>query len=126
MKLTEFHTDEQILQELGTRLKTERIRQKMTQETFAKNCGVAKSTVERFEKGESVQLANLLKMLRTLHQLSGIELLLPVTEPSPMEFLYAKNPKEPERYREVREKTPEYGNSSSVKDTENFIWGEDK
>lgn len=126
MKLTEFHTDEQILQELGTRLKTERIRQKMTQETFAKNCGVAKSTVERFEKGESVQLANLLKMLRTLHQLSGIELLLPVTEPSPMEYLFAKNPKEPERYREVREKTPEYGNSSSVKNTENFIWGEDK
>lgn len=126
MKLTEFHTDEQILQELGTRLKTERIRQKMTQETFAKNCGVAKSTVERFEKGESVQLANLLKMLRTLHQLSGIELLLPVTEPSPMEYLYAKNPKEPERYREVREKTPEYGNSSSVKDTKKFIWGEDK
>ena len=126
MKLTEFHTDEQILQELGTRLKTERIRQKMTQETFAKNCGVAKSTVERFEKGESVQLANLLKMLRTLHQLSGIELVLPVTEPSPMEYLYAKNPKEPERYREVREKTPEYGNSSSVKDTKNFIWGEDK
>lgn len=125
MKLTEFHTDEQILQELGTRLKTERIRQKMTQETFAKNCGVAKSTVERFEKGESVQLANLLKMLRTLHQLSGIELLLPITEPSPMEYLYAKNPKEPERYREVREKTPEYGNSSSVKDTKNFIWGED-
>jgi transcriptional regulator with XRE-family HTH domain len=126
MKLTEFHTDEQILQELGTRLKTERIRQKMTQETFAKNCGVTKSTVERFEKGESVQLANLLKMLRTLHQLSGIELLLPITEPSPMEYLYAKNPKEPERYREVREKTPEYGNSSSVKDTKNFIWGEDK
>ena len=126
MKLTEFHTDEQILQELGTRLKTERIRQKMTQETFAKNCGVAKSTVERFEKGESVQLANLLKMLRTLHQLSGIELLLPITEPSPMEYLYAKNPKEPERYREVREKTPEYCNSSSVKDTKKFIWGEDK
>ncbi|MBQ7905021.1 MAG: helix-turn-helix transcriptional regulator [Spirochaetaceae bacterium] len=126
MKLTEFHTDEQILQELGTRLKTERIRQKMTQETFAKNCGVAKSTVERFEKGESVQLANLLKMLRTLHQLSGIELLLLITEPSPMEYLYAKNPKEPERYREVREKTPEYGNSSSVKNTKNFIWGEDK
>ena len=126
MKLTEFHSDEQILQELGTRLKTERIRQKMTQETFAKNCGVAKSTVERFEKGESVQLANLLKMLRTLHQLSGIELLLPITEPSPMEYLYAKNPKQPERYREVREKTPEYGNSSSVKDTKNFIWGEDK
>ena len=126
MKLTEFHTDEQILQELGTRLKTKRIRQKMTQETFAKNCGVAKSTVERFEKGESVQLANLLKMLRTLHQLSGIELLLPITEPSPMEYLYAKNPKEPERYREVREKTPEYGNSSSVKNTENFIWDEDK
>ena len=126
MKLTEFHTDEQILQELGTRLKTERIRQKMTQKKKKKNCGVAKSTVERFEKGESVQLANLLKMLRTLHQLSGIELLLPVSEPSPMEYLYAKNPKEPERYREVREKTPEYGNSSSVKNTENFIWGEDK
>lgn len=126
MKITEFHSEEQILQELGNRLKTERIRQKMTQETFAKNCGVAKSTVERFEKGESVQLANLLKMLRALHQLSGIELLLPVAELSPMEYLYAKSPKEPERYREVRKKTPEYGNSSPAKDTENFVWGEDK
>lgn len=126
MKLTEFHTDEQILQELGTRLKTERIRQKMTQETFAKNCGVAKSTVERFEKGESVQLVNLLKMLRTLHQLSGVELLLSASERSPMEYLYTKKNKEPERYREVQEKTPKYGNSSKAKDTENFIWGEDK
>lgn len=126
MKLTEFHTNEQILQELGTRLKIERIRQKMTQETFAKNCGVAKSTVERFEKGESVQLVNLLKMLRTLHQLSGVELLLPASERSPMEYLYTKKNKEPERYREVQEKTPKYGNSSKAKDTENFIWGEDK
>lgn len=126
MKLTEFHTDEQILQELGNRLKTERIRQKMTQETFAKNCGVAKSTVERFEKGESVQFYNLLKMLRTLHQLSAIELLLPSSELSPMDYLYAKNPKEPERYREVREKIPKYESFTSAKDTENFIWGEDK
>ena len=109
MKLTEFHTDEQILQELGTRLKIERIRQKMTQETFAKNCGVAKSTVERFEKGESVQLVNLLKMLRTLHQLSGIELLLPASERSPMEYRYTKKNKDPERYREVQEKNPKYG-----------------
>jgi len=56
MKLTEFHTDEQILQELGTRLKTERIRQKMTQETFAKNCGVAKSTVGVLKKAKVCNL----------------------------------------------------------------------
>lgn len=126
MNLTEFNTDEQILKELGSRLKTERIRQKMTQETFAKNCGVAKTTVERFEKGESVQLANLLKMLRTLHQLSGIELLLPETEPSPMDYLCARKLKKQERYRKVKEKNPKGVRTLALKSSKDFVWGEDK
>ena len=128
MRITEFQTDEEILKELGNRLKTERIRQKMTQETFAKNCGVAKSTVERFEKGESVQLSNLLKILRTLNHLSGIEMLLPESGISPMTYIYSKNQKEPERYREVREKTPKYGSKKETNAVEStgFVWGEDK
>ena len=56
MRLSDFHTEEEILKELGNRLKAERIRQKMTQETFAINCGVANSTIERFEKVFNFQI----------------------------------------------------------------------
>jgi transcriptional regulator with XRE-family HTH domain len=130
MRLSDFHTEEEILKELGNRLKAERIRQKMTQETFAINCGVAKSTIERFEKGESVQLSNLLKMLRTLHQLSGIEMLLPSAELSPMQIIYSKTEKEPKRFYTVREKSPKYGSKKTetkpLSEKQSFVWAEDK
>lgn len=130
MRLSGFHTEEEILKELGNRLKAERIRQKMTQETFATNCGVAKSTIERFEKGESVQLSNLLKMLRTLHQLSGIEMLLPSAELSPMQIIYSKTEKEPKRFYTVREKSPKYGSKKTetepLSEKQSFVWDEDK
>ena len=48
-------------------------------------------------------------MLRTLHQLSGIEMLLPSAELSPMQIIYSKTEKEPKRFYTVREKSPKYG-----------------
>lgn len=103
-----FLTDEQILKELGERVKTERIRQGMTQETLSAKSGVGKSTVERFEKGESLQLLNLIRILRTLNLLQNLQLLIPSGEPSPMEYLYNKSERQRKRYYTIREKTPKY------------------
>ena len=131
-----------ILKELGERMKAERIRQKMTQEQFAVNSGVGKSTVERAENGESVQLLNLVKLLRTLHQLSSLDVLLPSAEMTPMQYLYSKTQRPPERYRAVSEKKVSYGASGAaprgagagsagergapVPPLQGFVWEEDK
>lgn len=122
MKIDTFYSDEEILKELGERIKAERIRQKMTQGQLAINSGVGKSTIERAEAGESIQFLNVIKVLRTLHQIPALDGLLPSSEMTPMQFLYSKSQKKPERYRSVAEKTPPYGNAAQG----DFVWEEDK
>ena len=122
MKIDTFYSDEEILKELGERIKAERIRQKMTQGQLAINSGVGKSTIERAEAGESIQFLNVIKVLRTLHQIPALDGLLPSSEMTPMQFLYSKSQKKPERYRSVAEKTSPYGNTAQG----DFVWEEDK
>ena len=87
MKISLFENDDQILKELGSRLKMARIRSGQTQAQMAENSGVAKTTVERAEKGESIQFLNIIKMLRSLNFLSGLETMLPSAEKTPLELL---------------------------------------
>ena len=97
MKIDVFANDSQILNELGARIKTARVRAGMTQEALSAQSGVAKSTVERVEKGQSVQFLNLVKLLRALNSLGALENLLPSAEATPMEILRVAAPKT--RYR---------------------------
>ena len=120
--IIEFSSDYDILKDLGERIKAERIRQKMTQAQLAVNSGVGKSTVERAESGESIQFVNIIKILRTLHQLSGLDALLPSSEMTPVQHLYSKSQKPPQRYYTVSEKTPSY---TAGKNKSNSIWEED-
>ena len=122
MKIDVFYSDEEILKELGERIKAERIRQKMTQGQLAVNSGVGKSTIERAEAGESIQFLNVIKVLRTLHQIPALDGLLPSSEMTPMQYLYSKNQKKTERYRSVAKKTSPYGTTPQ----NGFVWEEDK
>lgn len=85
MQINIFANDVQILLELGERLKLARIRAGMTQNQLAEQSGVAKSTVERAERGESIQIQSLIKLLRALNCIGGLETLLPNTEATPLE-----------------------------------------
>ena len=84
-------TDDQLLKEFGERIKANRIRSGFTQEELSKQSGVAKRTIERAEKGESIQFLNLIKLLRALGYLDSLELLLPSLEKTPFEYI--KSPK---------------------------------
>jgi transcriptional regulator with XRE-family HTH domain len=115
VKVDAFCTDEKILIEMGERLKAERIRSELTQAKLAEESGVAKSTIERLEKGESVQFLNLIKILRALNRISYLDLLLPSKEKTPME--YANSPAEADRKRfRISEKHQEY----------TFKWGDEE
>ena len=88
-------TDQAVLQHVGGRVRELRLRRNITQGDLAQECGVGKSTIERFERGASVQLTSFIRVLRTLGKLAELLELIPDQTQSPMEML-------------VREKTVKY------------------
>ena len=113
MRIDNLQSDVQILKELGERLKKLRLRSKMTQAELCAASGVGKRTI---------QLLNLIKIMRAFNKLSQVDLLFPVYELSPMDYLTIAESKggfdNPKRVYKTR--------SGSVSSDSDFIWGEDK
>lgn len=82
-------SDATILSDIGDRLAAARLSRNLTQAELARNAGVSKRTVERMEAGESVQLTSLIRVLRALELLDGLDALLPPARPGPIELLEA-------------------------------------
>ncbi|MFC5049694.1 helix-turn-helix domain-containing protein [Rubritalea spongiae] len=80
-------TNESLLRELGTRVEQLRIRKNLTQAQLAKEAGIGKRTLERFEKGETVQLTTFVAILRVLDLLNPLLDLIPDQNHSPMQQL---------------------------------------
>ncbi|MBK1856021.1 helix-turn-helix transcriptional regulator [Verrucomicrobiaceae bacterium 5K15] len=80
-------TDDAVMALLGERAKQLRLRKNLTQTQLAKQSGVAKRTIERFENGASVQLTSFMRVLRALGQLTPLMELIPEYEATPMEML---------------------------------------
>lgn len=90
MKLTRQLTDKTILKELGSRIAAKRLELNLTQAGLSEKAGVSKRTVERIEAGESTQLSNFIRLLRSLELIDRLEALLPETQPGPMDQLKYK------------------------------------
>ena len=80
-------SDEAILAELGARLARRRVELELTQAVVAKQAGVSKRTVERLEAGATIQVLTLIRILRFLQLLEGLEALIPEAAPRPLELL---------------------------------------
>jgi transcriptional regulator with XRE-family HTH domain len=85
MTVEDRGSDETVLAGLGERLRAERLRRNLTQQQLANEAGVGRMTVQRIEEGESGSLTSLVRILRALGELEGIERLLPPPGPSPLE-----------------------------------------
>ena len=80
-------SDVATLAELGSRIAARRLNRQWRQADLAYEAGVSKRTVERVEAGVSVQAVMLLRVLRALGLLGGLDHLVPPGGPSPMELL---------------------------------------
>lgn len=80
-------TDEAVLAELGARLERTRLDRNLTQRQLASDAGVEYKAVRRIESGESVRLTTLVRVLRALGLLEGLDRLVPESVPSPIELL---------------------------------------
>lgn len=77
MHINELMTDRAVLAELGRRLARHRLERNWTQAELAVEAGVGQATVQRAERGESVQMTSMVKLLRTLELLGGLDLAVP-------------------------------------------------
>jgi transcriptional regulator with XRE-family HTH domain len=87
MKISNLLVDDTILAELGSRLAQRRIDLQLTQAEVAEQAGIAKRTLERIESGASAQMSSLIRVLRVLDSLPGLDRLLPESGPRPMDLL---------------------------------------
>lgn len=90
MKIDNLLTDDAILAEIGARIARRRLDLQLTQATVAEQAGVAKRTLERMEAGYSSQLSSLIRVLRVLDGVPGLESMLPDAGPRPMDLLKRK------------------------------------
>lgn len=87
MKITNLTTDDAALVEFGRRMAEARLARQMTQARFAEAAGVSKRTIERLEDGASTQSGNLIRCLRALDKLDGLDRLLPEAPSNPIALL---------------------------------------
>lgn len=90
MKITRQLADDTILTEIGGRIARCRLDLQLTQADVAEQAGVAKRTLERVEAGASAQMLSIVKILRVLDLLSGLDGMIPEGGPKPMDLLKRK------------------------------------
>jgi transcriptional regulator with XRE-family HTH domain len=77
MHFDELMTDAAVLAELGHRLARHRLERNCTQAELAAQAGIGQATVQRAERGESIQMTSMIKLLRTLELLGGLDAAVP-------------------------------------------------
>jgi transcriptional regulator with XRE-family HTH domain len=87
MRLTLELTDSAVLEELGKRLERRRIDANLTQAQLAEEAGISKRTLERIESGASTDFVMLIRTLRALGEIEGLENLIPDLPQSPLTLL---------------------------------------
>jgi len=91
MKISKLLADDAILTEIGERIARRRLDLQLTQATAAEQAGVAKRTLERIEAGHSAQMSSLIRILRVLDGLPGLDRMIPEAGPRPMDLLKCKS-----------------------------------
>jgi transcriptional regulator with XRE-family HTH domain len=77
MHLDDLLTDSAVLAELGRRLAQHRLARNLTQAEIAAAAGLGQATVQRVERGQSVQMTSMIKLLRTLALLDALDVAVP-------------------------------------------------
>jgi transcriptional regulator with XRE-family HTH domain len=106
MHFDEITTDAAVLAEIGRRLERHRLERNLTQAGLAFEAGVGQATVQRAERGRSVQMTSMIKLLRALGLLGGLDLAVPESIELPIARLEREQRKIRRRGRGARADQP--------------------
>jgi transcriptional regulator with XRE-family HTH domain len=118
MNLEELMTDNAVLAELGRRLAQNRLARNWTQAEMAAEAGLGQATVQRAERGESVQMTSMIKLLRTLGLLGALDAAVPESIVLPIAQL------ERER-RHARRRASGRGRAAGESGERPWTWGDE-
>jgi len=103
LSIPTFQTLEEILDELGDRVRRHRLNLNLDQKQTAERAGVSVRALRSLEAGKGSQLATFIRVLKSLDALGGLDALAPVPKVSPMAML--KRGHEPQRAGKPRRRT---------------------
>src|SRR5262252_7681332 len=95
-----FKTLEELQSELGRRLQQLRLSRNLDQRTAAAKAGITRSALQNLEAGRGSSVKTLIRTLKALNYLEGIEILAPEPTVNPLAMLKTK--RLPERARRPR------------------------
>ena len=112
MEDIKWHSDSEILAQVGKKIKEWRLEVNISQKQLAEKSRLSLFTLQQIEYGKNSTLANLLRVLRTLDRLDYFALFFESRQFSPIE--YERLSKLPVRQRATKEK-----NKANDKDADN-------
>ena len=101
----QFKSPQELQIELGRRLRLLRLSRNVDQKTLAEKAGIARAALQNLEAGRGSSVRTLVRTLKALNHLQGIEILAPEPTVNPLALLKTKTP--PQRVR--RGQTPPQG-----------------
>lgn len=80
-------TDEAIVDEMGRRLKKERLNRNLTRSEIATKAGISIKTIQNVEDGKGTTVTSLVRLMRALGLVARFDALVPEPGLSPIELL---------------------------------------
>ena len=94
MRITGIESNKEIIEEIGKRIKRQRINIGMTQQELANKTGLSLRTITNIECGNDSKLSAIISILRALNILGNIDLLLEEEIIRPSDYYNLKKPRE--------------------------------
>ena len=88
-----FKTPEELQIELGKRLRELRLQRNLDQRTTAEKAGIAEKSLRNLEAGRGSSVETLVRTLKALDFLDGIEMLAPQPSVNPLSLLKTAKPR---------------------------------
>ena len=87
MKISFYSSNEEVLKEIGDRIKEARIEKDITQKEMAGRTELSQRTISNLENGKDVSFSTVIEVLRELGELQKLDILLPEGQVRPTEFV---------------------------------------
>ena len=99
-----FKSAEELQSILGEQLQSLRIAKDLDQRTTAEKAGISEKTLRNLEAGRGSSVESLLRVLKALDSLEGIEMLAPKPSVNPIALLHSTEARRRVRHSRVRQR----------------------
>jgi transcriptional regulator with XRE-family HTH domain len=97
----QFKSPQELQIELGRRMRQLRLSRNVDQRAVAEKAGVTRAALQNLEAGRGSSVQTLLRILKALNYLEGIEILAPQPTVNPLALLKTKTPPQRARHRRM-------------------------